>query len=64
MGSWEQSPFSFFMSYNAACNYFMMTLISHSFIKVTSTIFSDFFFILVDFLALTRGGGVEGLKRE
>lgn len=64
MGSWEQSPFSFFMSYNAACNYFMMTLISHSFIKVTSTIFSDFFFILVDFLALKRGGGVEGLKRE
>ena len=63
MGSWEQSPFSFSTLYNAVCNYFMMTLISLSFIKGTSTTFSDFFF-LVDDSALKRAGGVEGLKRE
>lgn len=62
MGSWEQSPFSFFMSYNAVCNYFMMTLISHSFIKVTSTIFSDFFFIYLISWLLREVGELRGLK--
>lgn len=64
MGSWEQSPFSFSTLYNAVCNYFMMTLISLSFIKVISTTFSDLFIFLVDYSALKRAGGVEGLKRE
>lgn len=62
MGSWEQSPFSFPTLYNVVCNYFMMTFISHSFIKVTSTIFSDLlFFFLVDYSALKT---FDGLKSE
>lgn len=64
MGSWEQSPFSFFMSYNAVCNYFMMTLISHSFIKVTSTIFSDFFFSYLISWLLREVGELRGLKES
>lgn len=63
MGIWEQSPFSFSTLCNAVCNYFVITLISLSFIKVTS-MFSDLFIFLVEYSALKRAGGVEGLKRE
>lgn len=41
-----------------------MTLISHSFIKVTSTIFSDFFFSYLISWLLREVGELRGLKES